>query len=213
MSAPNPNPAAPGELMQALRANTAALHAATEQLALMRQLMSPEVDLGIYRAYLAAIAAPYATIEPHLHMLCAPATLARLGVQPKLPALMRDLAALQLEPCQLADNQSDYLTAVVRNEADALGGLYVLEGATLGGRVISRQLTRNLGPAPQCLPLEFLSSSHNPQPAQSWRQFGSALEAEVNAQGQDPNRLLTAATAVFEIVHQALKGDCIRPLS
>ncbi|EIC21405.1 biliverdin-producing heme oxygenase [Thiorhodovibrio frisius] len=205
------NTTAPGALMTALRARTAALHVATENLKLMRKLMAPEVDLGTYRDYLAAIAAPYTRVEPHLHNLCAPATLARLGVQPKLPALERDLAALELEPSRLPKALNERLKDLVRDETDALGGLYVLEGATLGGRVISQQLTRNLGSAANTLPFGFLGSRVDPSPASGWRHFGTALEAEVSAGGHDPERVLSAAVAVFEIVHQGLGNSrCAR---
>ncbi|WP_200283337.1 biliverdin-producing heme oxygenase [Rhabdochromatium marinum] len=194
----------PGALMNELRTRTAALHAATEALPLMRNLMAPEVDAAIYRAYLTAMASPYALIEPHLYARCSQALLIRLGVRPKLPALQRDLAALKIPLPPAHSDQSDDLLHLVRDEAEALGGLYVLEGATLGGRVISQRLKRNLGPQAETLPFDFLGTQADPSPAADWRHFSAALENEVCLQHHDPERILGAAVAVFDFLHQAL---------
>ena len=63
----------------------------------------------------------------------------------KLPLLDRDLAALDL--ATPTDAPPDALPAI-DDVAAALGALYVLEGATLGGRVIGRQLHAALGVDP-----------------------------------------------------------------
>ncbi|WP_328983863.1 biliverdin-producing heme oxygenase [Thiorhodovibrio winogradskyi] len=193
--------------MQALRARTAALHAATEALPLMRDLMAPEVDADIYRAYLGALARPYRLLEPHLHASCAPLTLERMGVRERLPALERDLEALGDEPMPPPPADAEHLSSLVANQAQALGGLYVLEGATLGGRVISQRLRQNLGAEADRLPFHFLGTREDRSPAEGWRRFGAALEDEVSTRGHDPEQVLTAAVAVFGLVHRHLGGN------
>ncbi len=195
--------AAPGPLMQDLRARTSTLHAATEELPLMRDLMSPEVDAATYRDYLVVIAGTYSLIEPRLHEVFDQADLERLWVRAKLPALECDLATLGLEAMPQSADRESRLASLVRGQADALGGLYVLEGATLGGRVIAQRLQRQFAGS-GALPFHFLGTRNAPSPAEGWRQFGAALEDEVSAQGHARERVLCAAVGVFELVHQAL---------
>lgn len=187
--------------MGSLRARTAALHEATEQLPLMRRLLAADVDSATYRHYLEALAGPYRWLEPALYQACSPRTLERLGVRPKLPALERDLAALGGEPATVPV----VAVPIIATEGQALGGLYVLEGATLGGRVISARLRGHLGAAAQRLSFAFLGNDGDPSPAEHWRHFGRALDAEVSERGHDPERVLSAALAVFAFVHQALE--------
>jgi heme oxygenase len=196
-------------LMNDLREGTAALHAATEALPLMRNLMAPEVTVEIYRDYLAALAKPYRAVEPRLHQACGPEILNRLGVRPKLPALERDLTALGLDPQASRGSADESLADLIRDQADALGGLYVLEGATLGGRVIAQQLQRHLGGAAAGLSFEFLGTRDQPSPSAGWRHFAATLEAEVGARQHDRQRILSAAVGVFEFVHQALRHQVL----
>jgi heme oxygenase len=197
----------PGALMKELRARTANLHVATEALPLMRNLMAPEVDAASYRAYLGAFARPYGLLEPHLHACCRSSTLNRLGVRARWPALVQDLAALGMESPSPPPAHAKQLSDLVANEAQALGGLYVLEGASLGGRVISQRLRRNLGAEADRLPFHFLGTREAPSPADGWRRFGAALEAEVATQQHDPEQVLAAAVAVFDLVHRSLDGN------
>lgn len=198
---------APGALMVRLREKTASLHRATEDLPLMRRITAPEVRVPDYRAYLSAMAVPYRVLEPSLYRACASATLGRLGVEPKWPALERDLKALGLPVPEPRDDALDAAIArLIPDESAALGGLYVLEGATLGGRVISGQLARNLGAAANDLSFCFLGARDDPSPSGPWRRFGQALEGEVHARGHDPDAVLSGAVNAFRFVHESLRA-------
>lgn len=192
--------------MDRLRAATAAQHAATEALPLMRKLMSEHVSVADYRAYLAGLARPYRLLEPALHAHCAPATLERLGVRARLPHLERDLAGLNLNP---PPYRHAALAAVIRTETDALGGLYVLEGATLGGRVIAAQLRRHLGAAADPLPFHFLGTRMETAPSHHWKHFGLALEAERCAGDDSAEPFVQAAVGIFQIFYDALADSAL----
>ncbi|MGB5834653.1 MAG: biliverdin-producing heme oxygenase, partial [Thiohalocapsa sp.] len=84
----------PADIMRRLRERTMEIHAATEELPLMRALLAPGVETVHYRRYLAALHGVYLAVEPALYAAVSPAVLTRLCVRPKLPALQRDLAAL-----------------------------------------------------------------------------------------------------------------------
>jgi heme oxygenase (biliverdin-IX-beta and delta-forming) len=88
-----------------------------------------------YRAYLRFMHAFHRAAEPSLH----DGTLERAGVdmsgRAKLPWLERDLAALGIEPIP-----APRLEAALLDLHRRIGWAYVLEGATLGGRVLYRSL-------------------------------------------------------------------------
>jgi len=100
---------------------------------------------GGYAAALRALHAFHAAWEPAVWR--APgvdaAGLDEIGRR-KLPLLERDLRALGIAPCAVRPPAPRLPDA-----AAALGALYVLEGATLGGRVIHRHVAGPLGLTPE----------------------------------------------------------------
>lgn len=124
-----------------LREDTAALHRSLET---ELDLLGPALSLGRYVAVLRAFQGYYAALEPRLAVLATHAPPAGFALRARTPLLERDLAELGL--------QRDELTALAG--ADSLprlegvehlaGCLYVVEGATLGGQVISRAVEQRL---------------------------------------------------------------------
>jgi heme oxygenase (biliverdin-IX-beta and delta-forming) len=201
-------------LIVALRHATAERHAAVERLPLMRALMAPTVTCGDYRLYIGRMAQVYGTLEPPLradleeglagHPDLGPDL--RSALSPKLPALLADLAALGLSPRSIT---------VSRRRGDlsrALRGLHVLEGATLGSRVIARHLRRHLGDEGAGDPLgsaAFMGLHDDPQgpsASRAWRQFGDGLDTLAELDLIAPDRVVESAQGVFERVHQILAG-------
>jgi heme oxygenase len=193
------------DIMQRLRAGTASIHAQTERLPLMAALLDPAVTPADYTSYLQAVHGIYAVVEPALYAALPPHLPSRLGVRPKLPALQRDIAALGLDARVPRDGRASPPRGIVDGEAAALGGLYVLEGATLGGRVIATRLQRALGPQ-MGLPLAFLNF-HGTEAGPAWRRFSAAM-SDWSAQnpGSD-DAVVAGAMRVFGAVHRALAED------
>lgn len=228
-------------LMRQLREHTAGVHAATEALPLMQTVLSPRPTPAGYRRYLLTLHGVYTAVEPALYAAVPAALVAELGIAPKLPALQQDLQALPPTTPTAAGRPTaagppaaeglrtrvDRLLAAAgaQRTATALGGLYVLEGATLGGQVIARRLRSNWpgaapssgwgtdqelaqaepvsqAPAPAQLPTAFLElRSH--QGTGDWRRFGVALEAwAAQAPGSEP-AVLDGALRIFEAMHAA----------
>ena len=67
-----------------------------------------------------------------------------LGRRQKTPLLERDLLWLNVTQPQLSQLPRCERLPEVKSITEALGCLYVLEGATLGGQIIGRHLKRNL---------------------------------------------------------------------
>ena len=162
-------PALAADVLDRLKTETRAEHAAMEDaLGLMRD----DLSLADYRCLLERYFAFYAPIEAQLAGVL-PA--AHLGLdfetRRKLPLLRADLqvlggrAADTLAPC-------DALPPL-RTPAQAVGCLYVLEGATLGGQVIGRHVLRTLGLTPATGARYFHGSGA--LTAELWRGFRAAL--------------------------------------
>lgn len=131
-------PAAPSVLND-LRAGTHTLHVALEQ---RLPFFSDTLDLEYYTCLLSAYFGFYQALEDRLtHSAFIPSGF-DLAARLKTPALVQDLRALGVDPHALPRCQH---LPTVRSEAQALGVLYVLEGATLGGNVLRKRVAEHLG--------------------------------------------------------------------
>ncbi len=63
----------------------------------------------------------------------------------KTPRLRQDLNALGLSPSRIREIPMSLSVPSLNGLAQVFGAMYVLEGATLGGRIISRQLQERFG--------------------------------------------------------------------
>ncbi len=134
-------------LRQALRVATRTEHEALEAQPLMRRLVSPELTLSEYGQIMRAQRAYYHLLEPEISPfeLALRQQLPEVGYRyySRLPALAQDCDHLHLP----ADEIIEPARHIFRPQSpeEALGVLYVLEGASQGGRLILRKLNGSLG--------------------------------------------------------------------
>lgn len=94
----------------------------------------------------------------------------QLNQRKKLPLIEKDLESLSLE------SQPQNHTLEFSNEHEALGAMYVIEGSTLGGNVIAKQLSKTEG---------FDNVSFNffgcyqENTGHMWKSFKEVLDTEV----------------------------------
>jgi heme oxygenase len=157
----------PTPVLDHLRAVTAQSHADIEaRLDAIARLASPAGRRDLLGCYYRMHASADAALAPWLLALAGLDAAARR----RTPILRRDLLALGLPIPSLEGGPA----VVVRNEFEALGFLYVLEGSTLGGRMIHKALTtRGLG----LVGLGFLDP-YGAQTGSQWRSFLTVLERE-----------------------------------
>ncbi len=193
-------------LAVALRLATAKAHEAVEQLPIMLRLTSDAVTVDDYRRYLQILAGIYAAVEAALYSGLDADLRQRLGVRPKLPALLRDLeeqgmgaASARVEGQVSPDGPDGFAP---RGTSAIIGGLYVLEGATLGGRTIARHLRRCLGAE---LGAASLLDFHGERTSAVWKRFSGALD-ELRAEGVlVPEEVIAGALATFDDIHHRLE--------
>ncbi|WP_296696437.1 biliverdin-producing heme oxygenase [Thiocapsa sp. UBA6158] len=190
-------PATSARLAIHLRHATAKTHQAVERLPLMARLTSPSVTREDYLDYLHALAEVYAALEGSLLDVLDEEIRNDLGVRPKLPAILDDLAE-QGQP-HIPRTSTQLAPA---GSGAALGGLYVLEGATLGGRVIAKHLRRCLGPA---LGSAGFLDFHGEHSSAAWKRFAGILDS-LSAHGRiDPAEVVSGAHTTFALVHRMLE--------
>lgn len=187
-----------------LRRDTAEAHESLERLPLMVSLMSDGATLDDYRRYLLIMVSIYSPLEDRLYGALPADLVERLGVRPKLPALLRDLAEQGEDwtPKPMTSRRHDPFEPLTPgNESALVGGLYVLEGATLGGRTVARHLARILGDA---FGSGRLLDFHGRRASKVWKHFSHELNALAECGRLEPEGVVRGALATFGYVHRSL---------
>ena len=173
-----------------LRAATVQAHAALEVAPIFRRLFADDFAGEELADLLDRMTSIYRPLENRLAESEAARTLA---YRHRLPLLLDGLAALGAKPIR-----RDRAIPALNGDAECWGALYVIEGSTLGGQVIHRQLTPRHPPEALAF---FLP--HGQQAGEKWPRFETELEKALVT----PNALENAkATAIetFGLFHQAL---------
>jgi heme oxygenase len=89
------------------------------------------------------------------------------------------------------------------DRAWALGGFYVLEGASLGGAILLTLVRRNLGLSPQCGASYLASYGENL--SRMWQHFGEQVNAQLFAE-EDILRAIDSARHTFGALEAWLCG-------
>ncbi|HYF55970.1 MAG TPA: biliverdin-producing heme oxygenase [Salinarimonas sp.] len=116
------------------------------------------------------------------------------GPRRKTAFLERDLLSLGLTHRAIAALPRCRSSLVPPSRAAALGALYVLEGSTLGGALIAREVERSLGLTAGTGCAYF--RAYGRETAAMWRALGAHLEANVPP-GRD-DEVVAGARAAFE---------------
>ncbi len=205
-------------LMRLLRAETQAAHEAVERLPYFEALRRGELPLGAYANYLRAFSLLHEALEDALGRAEGAAAevwhegmsrrehfardFAELGdAGPEVPrAAARAIALAE----QLRARATD-------DPAWALGYLYVLEGSTLGGRVLLRELERLPG-LEGGRGLHYLAS-YGDETAEHWRAFSARMNGLV-LENEARGRVAAVAREAFEgiagvveAIHPPAPGD------
>jgi heme oxygenase len=187
-SPPNGN----GMLLERLRAETRPLHARIEDdLAAMRV----HDLLDRHALLLARFFGFYEVWEPRLGACLGDE--AFFGPRRKLHLLERDLATLGHDPKAIRALPRCPRLPPLASTAQAMGSFYVLEGATLGGQVISRRLERSLGLSGGRGYSFFRSYGREVGPM--WKAFGERLLETSSAAGEDA--CIRSAQTTFARLH------------
>ena len=179
-------------LSDALRTRTRPHHDAAEASPAMQAVVSDGLTREAYREHLARLLPFTAGTEAALG-----AVPGLRGWLPDLDArlvktawLRADLAALAARPRQRGGHAPEL------DVPAALGTLYVVEGSTLGGRIIERHLHKTLGVTPDDGGRFY--HAYGPDRGPRWTAFKAALDAYGDAHPHHTDAVVDAAGNAFE---------------
>ena len=165
----------------ALRMATAECHERVDALFTQVDL----ADRGSYGRFLAAQARAHVATEEALSRGGAAEVLADWPERQRSERLRADLASLEV-PMPPADSAIDFGCP-----SEVLGGVYVLEGSRLGGRLLRRSV-------PADFPCSFLDAA---DPG-GWRRLLDLLEERLTDEGRR-ERAIAAARQVFALFEES----------
>jgi len=124
-----------------LKQNTAQFHDAAEKLFSSDKIFSKTFTLDDYKKIISTNYLMLLHSEDKIFSSLSEnfSEKLKLDQRVKLPLIEKDLSSLSLE------NQAPSHNLEFANEHEALGAMYVIEGSTLGGNVIAKQLSRTEG--------------------------------------------------------------------
>jgi heme oxygenase (biliverdin-IX-beta and delta-forming) len=134
----------PTTFLQQLRSKTAHSHQLIEQNSVSQSLMSQGVTMTQYVQYLKSMYGFVYGFEKQVFPFLKHNELLQIEDRRKVHLIQADLALLNhtaAQPYVIDELFSTHYQTV----AAALGGMYVLEGSTLGGQIINRHLSKVLG--------------------------------------------------------------------
>lgn len=187
--------------MQRLKRDTQVHHEQIERLVdLPSRLRSREA----YRAVLIQFYGFYAPLEASLWQVEGLAlALGDVAARRKADLIARDLLALGVRPGELPALPRCADLPALPDAAHALGCLYVLEGATLGGQIIVRQLAAGPGVTADSGGAFF--SGYGRETGPMWRSFGVGLAAYATTPEREAG-IVAAAGETFCALDRWLAG-------
>lgn len=181
------------DILAELKAQTWPIHQELEKISLLKKIMKEEINLQEYKKLLCIF---YGFIYPYENNIKLTHTNLLINRE-KSPLLRADLATV--EQLNMEELQFCKVTRSFTTEAEIYGYLYVMEGATLGGQVISQALKTN----PKLSP--FISThyfnAYDKKTKRFWSDFSLDLY-EKNVTTQQKNQVISTATETFTALFQ-----------
>ena len=186
-------------ILKRLKQATSERHAALEgQLPLLDPCLSRED----YHQLLGRFFGYYAPLETRLLALPWPDEIGfDYSGRHKTPRLEQDLIALGETPETLAQLPRCQDLPEVLTLSNLLGCLYVIEGATLGGQIITRHLLINLGLTPETGAAFF--NGYGEQTGAHWQTFCKML-TDLTEETSSDEEIIASANRTFETLGQWL---------
>ncbi len=186
--------------LQQLRSKTAYSHQLIEQNSLSQSLMSQHVTITQYAQYLKSMYGFVYGFEKMVFPLLKQYQLLQIDDRRKSQLIQADLALLNHTAAEPFVNDDLYSTHY-QTAAAALGGMYVLEGSTLGGQIISRHLSKVLGDS--VIGKTTYLTAYNGQTGSRWKIFLQLL-CDVGATTANEDEIIESAVNTFSLLNNCL---------
>lgn len=192
-------------ILTRLREETRALHEKLEKKSPLQRLFQPGVSLDDYKGIIIKFYGLYKALEPKLVE-----AKDRLGLdfnlEPrlKMQLLERDLKALGMSADEISQLPICADLPTLNTAEDVLGCLYVIEGSTLGGQFISRQLNNTFSLDENNGAAFF--NGYGSETGPMWKSFGEFLVANAKTPSSE-NKIVKSASSTFNKIGEWLSID------
>ncbi len=186
-----------------LRDATHPHHVQLNRHLLLAGLIQPNYPLNHYHTLLGTYYQLYALLEERINVFLKghPEVFA-YDERCKLPWLINDLAFFQIDPLTLPPlSPSAAVFLSIETIGQLVGVLYVVEGSTLGGQMISQLLTKNLGFTRDTGSCFFTGYGENTMPF--WQRF-IAFSDTLTGDNRQCQAAVDAACQTFQLFNQVL---------
>ncbi len=178
-------------ILAELKEQTRAQH---ENLETIVDVMNKMFTRDDYEILLTKFYRFYSAVEPRVYANDTAANGIDASERSKIKWLESDLSALgALDKAKELPVLTDI--PVLDSPAKAFGAMYVMEGATLGGQVITRHLKQHLGLTPENGGSFF--NSYGSRVGPMWKEFGQAITAFADGHHNN-NEIVQAAKDTFD---------------
>lgn len=148
--------------------------------------------LGLFYSYFGAL-------EEKIRAVIDISSLPDYGRRRKTSSIAGDIATLG---GQAPDFVSADQLPEIRDHAEALAALYVIEGSALGGKIISRMISQNLeGKADNAL---SFYNGYGEQTMDMWNSFKEAMNQQIVSEDQQERAIATATQTFLKFRQLAL---------
>ena len=183
------------EFLDRLRAQTETMHRSLEQNDYAACLMSDSITFDDYADYLEKMSGFVSVFEQK----ALPVTSQLMpDVHPKAGLLAGDLAKMGRPVSEVSTFDSEKIANAYSSIPKALGGLYVMEGSTLGGMVIYQHLHRRLGEGIEGKASYF--SVHGKETGSRWKKFLEAFCHHVQTNKWE-DEVIEGAVSTFRMLN------------
>lgn len=201
--------------MTALKIATQSHHHMLEANRHMHRLMSDTITNAEYTRIITQMYGFYVPLEARLAAFDAQFAVCGIDFERrrKVPLLERDLIALGVPASEIAELSLCTCLPSIQSFPQAVGVIYVLEGSTLGGRVISRHLMYRLGLKSERGVAFF--SSYTTEIGVMWKELSTQINsyAEQHFKPEDTAAMILSAQATFQTLDDWLSHTAMLPVS
>ena len=191
----------PTNITERLRSETAILHQQLEDLPISRSILKPDVQVDEYGAYLATMYGIMKSVETNVFPVLKN-VLPDIEKREKAHLLTRDLQAINysFNPSEWSAGEAEIHFLHIQDLeseqiAYALGVLYVVEGSTLGGRFILKNIREALQFDASNGAAYFAGYAEETGPM--WKSFLHVLQQYAAEHGQE-DKIIQGANEAFQ---------------
>lgn len=190
----------PADVLARLKTETRPLHDKIEANPKFARLMAEDLDLDEYGRMLARLLPFHQRVEADIARALAPWALElSLSARAKTPLLIADMIALAVR-----ERAPSFHRDLAMDAPSAWGALYVIEGATLGGRVILKRLSVTLGLDAGRGASYY--AGYGEATGAYWQSFRAALAGVSETRPEWSDAIVQSAARTFSALDQWMEG-------